>query len=127
MGLFDCCFLSMSPKTEVFYYRKPKLIYTENGQVIITISICCRFSVVVVTETTVVLSEKLVVVISQVQLVQKKRLRCLFLSSKTPETSRETKRETERIILGHKKLYKNKTKFCTSEECNSLTKGVQKS
>ena len=41
-------------------------------------------------------------------------------SKKTPETSRETKRKTERIILGHNKLYKNKNKFCTSEECNPL-------
>ena len=37
-------------------------------------------------------------------------------SKKHPETSRETKRKTERIILGHNKLYKNNT----SKECNPL-------
>ena len=36
------------------------------------------------------------------------------------ETSRETKRKAERIILRHNKLHKNKNKFCTSEECNPL-------
>ena len=32
----------------------------------------------------------------------------------------------KRIILGHNKVYKNKNKFCTSEECNPLPQGVQK-
>ena len=49
---------------------------------------------------------------------------CLYRKSSSrlyknqPETSRETKRETEGTILGHNKLYKNKNKFRSFEECN---------
>ena len=45
---------------------------------------------------------------------------CTRLYKNHPETSRETKRETERIILEHNQLYRNKNKFCNSDECNSL-------
>ena len=36
------------------------------------------------------------------------------LHKNRPETSKETKEKTERIILGHIKLYMNKSNFCTS-------------
>ena len=48
------------------------------------------------------------------------RRRSTRLYKNHPETSIETKRETELLILGHNELYKNKYKFCTSEECNLL-------